>query len=72
MSDHFYAIRQAISIVGQGARSYLEVGVNEGSSLRVAVTECPTIQELVLVDHWGRDYGGIGRGSHDHIPKLLA
>lgn len=71
MNKHFYAIREAISRVCQGSKSYLEVGVNEGTSLEVAINECPTIESLTLVDMWGLDYGGTGRGNHNHITDLL-
>jgi hypothetical protein len=71
MNKHFYAIREALSRVCQGAESYLEVGVNEGTSLEVVITECPTIKSLTLVDMWGLDYGGTGRGNHNHITDLL-
>lgn len=55
----------------QGAESYLEVGVNEGTSLEVVVTECQTIKSLTLVDMWGYAYGGTGRGNNLHIVDLL-
>jgi predicted O-methyltransferase YrrM len=71
MNKHIYAIREALSRVCQGSKSYLEVGVNEGTSLEVVINECPTIESLTLVDMWGREYGGTGRGSHDHIVDLL-
>lgn len=71
MSKYQYAIREAIYQVGYGSKSYLEVGVNEGTSLEVALTEFPTIQKLVLVDLWGKEYGGTGRGSNAHIKDLL-
>ena len=61
MNKHFYAIREALSRVCQGAESYLEVGVNEGTSLEVVIAECPTIKSLTLVDLWGLEYGGTGR-----------
>ena len=54
MNKHIYAIREALSRVCQGAESYLEVGVNEGTSLEVVIAECPTIKSLTLVDLWGR------------------
>lgn len=49
----------------------MEVGVNEGTSLEVVINECKKIESLTLVDMWGREYGGTGRGSHDHIIDLL-
>ena len=71
MNKHIYAIREALSRVCQGSKSYLEVGVNEGTSLEVVINECKKIESLTLVDMWGREYGGTGRGSHDHIIDLL-
>ena len=71
MNKHIYAIREALSRVCQGAESYLEVGVNEGTSLEVVISECPTIKSLTLVDLWGLEYGGTGRGSNAHIAELL-
>jgi len=71
MNRHIYAIREALSRVCQGSESYLEVGVNEGTSLEVVIAECPTIKSLTLVDLWGLEYGGTGRGSNDHIVELL-
>lgn len=71
MNKHIYAIREALSRVCQGAESYLEVGVNEGTSLEVVIAECPTIKSLTLVDMWGFEYGGTGRGNNAHIVELL-
>lgn len=68
---HQYAIREAISRVCGKSESYLEVGVNEGTSLEVAIKECPTIKSITLVDMWGLDYGGTGRGNHNHIEQFL-
>lgn len=71
MNKHIYAIREALSRVCQGAESYLEVGVNEGTSLEVVIAECPTIKSLTLVDMWGFEYCGTGRGSNAHIAEML-
>jgi len=71
MSKHQYAIREALSRVCGGAESYLEVGVNEGTSLEVVINECTTVKSLTLVDMWGKEYGGTGRGSNAHIKDLL-
>jgi predicted O-methyltransferase YrrM len=71
MNKHQYAIREALSRTCEGAESYLEVGVNEGTSLEVVINECPTIKSLTLVDMWGKEYGGTGRGSNAHIKDLL-
>jgi len=69
--SHQIAIREALSRVCSGTKSYLEVGVNEGTSLAVVIRECPTLESLTLIDLWGREYGGTGRGNHQHIVDLL-
>jgi hypothetical protein len=65
-------------------RRYLEIGVNEGLSILAMVT-CirlnralaqkdplqPIFDELVLADIWGNQFGGTGRGSHQHVDNLL-
>jgi hypothetical protein len=53
------------------ARSYLEVGVQEGLSL-IAVCEANrALERIVLCDTWGSDSGGTGRGSNAHIAAML-
>ena len=52
-------------------RRYLEIGVQEGASLRAVVEASPQLEELVLCDTWGTECGGTGRGSNAHIEKLL-
>jgi len=49
--------------------SFLEIGVQEGKSLRHALKSRPL--QLYLCDTWGKEYGGTGRGSHEHILKLI-
>jgi methyltransferase family protein len=51
-------------------RSYLEIGTREGDSLRVVVQNARP-SSLILCDTWGSRYGGTGRGSSEHIHKLL-
>jgi len=52
---------------------YLEIGVREGASL-VAVLGADTdnrIRQITMIDPWTAEFGGTGRGSHDHIDYLL-
>lgn len=54
-------------------KSYLEIGVQEGNSLK-AVLKADNekrISILHLCDLWGTSYGGTGRGTHDHIHGVL-
>jgi hypothetical protein len=67
-------------------RSYLEIGVNEGLSIYtllsgikfqrllnfIPVESKPILEELVLADCWGNEYGGTGRSDHRHIEDLLS
>ncbi len=54
-----------------GITSYLEVGVQEGRSLQVVLDNAVSLQRIALVDTWGSESGGSGRGSHRHIlPRL--
>jgi hypothetical protein len=65
-------------------RRYLEIGVNEGFSVLAMLTAVklqklalkqslldPLFDEFVLADMWQRVFGGVGRGSHQHIDDLL-
>lgn len=54
-------------------KSYFEIGVQEGNSLRAVLTDDTEkrISVLHLCDLWGTSYGGTGRGSHDHIHGVL-
>lgn len=53
-------------------RHYLEIGTRDGDSLRVVLEEGGhRLESVWLADTWGSDYGGSGRGSHDHIDRLL-
>ena len=51
--------------------TYLEIGVQEGKSLRVVVENGPFLMRLVLCDTWGRRSGGTNRGNHVHVERLL-
>jgi predicted O-methyltransferase YrrM len=53
-------------------RSCLEIGTREGDSLRVVVENSPELSRIVCCDTWGNQYGGSGRGSDDHIHRMLA
>jgi len=50
--------------------SYLEIGVCEGGSA-LAVLGTEVVQMAVLIDPWGLDYGGFGRGSPAHVIETL-
>ena len=52
--------------------SYLEIGVQEGDSLRRVLAAAPQLEHLLLCDTWCRTYGGTGRGSSAHIEALLS
>jgi hypothetical protein len=52
-------------------RSYLEIGTREGDSLRVVLEHSPELELIVCADTWGGDWGGSGRGSHEHIDAML-
>jgi hypothetical protein len=68
-----------------GPCRYLEIGVNEGLSVYALVTSLrlqrilrqphrllePLFEELVLADNWSATCGGTGRGSNQHISRLL-
>lgn len=53
------------------AATFVEVGVQEGRTLRVVVEANPTLEWIALCDDWGRTSGGTGRGSHAHVKRLL-
>ena len=55
-----------------GIRSYLEIGTRDGDSLRVVIENSPELDRIVCCDTWGSEYGGSGRGSDDHIHRMLA
>lgn len=51
--------------------SYLEIGTREGDSLKVVLSHSPNMKDLIVADIWGSDYGGSGRGNHNHISDIL-
>lgn len=51
--------------------SYLEIGVQEGKSVLVAIQSAPSISFMTLIDTWGTEHGGTGRGGHNHIAIML-
>jgi len=53
-------------------RSYLEIGTRDGGSLEVVLANSHHVSDIVCCDTWGSEYGGSGRGGHDHIDRLLA
>lgn len=52
-------------------RRYLEIGTREGDSLRIVVQSSDSLERIVCADMWGTLYGGTGRGSHEHIERML-
>ena len=52
-------------------RSYMEIGVCDGRSIKSVIGEYPTLERIVLSDTWQDEYGGSGKGSHDHIIDML-
>jgi predicted O-methyltransferase YrrM len=51
---------------------YLEIGTREGDSLRIVLENASAdLLSVWVADLWGSDYGGTGRGSHQHIERLL-
>ena len=51
---------------------YLEIGTRDGDSLRVVLENAiADLRSVWVADLWGSDYGGSGRGNHDHIDQLL-
>jgi hypothetical protein len=54
----------------KGIKRYLEIGVQEGDSLRIAI-EHGDLEWITLCDTWGDTYGGTNRGGHGHINDIL-
>ena len=52
-------------------RSYLEIGTRDGGSLEVVLANSRHVSDITCCDTWGSQYGGSGRGNHDHIDQLL-
>ncbi len=63
--------KEILAELARTVTSYLEIGVQEGKSLKVVVENAPHLKRIVLCDTWGRKSGGTGRGSHCHIEALL-
>jgi predicted O-methyltransferase YrrM len=67
-------------------KSYLEIGVNEGLSVftllsgikfqrllnQDSILSDSILDNLVLADCWGKEYGGTGRKGPDHIQDVLS
>jgi predicted O-methyltransferase YrrM len=53
-------------------RSYLEIGTRDGDSLRIVLEHAHTLELVCCADTWGGEWGGTGRGGHDHIDAMLA
>jgi len=51
-------------------KSYLEIGVREGDSLKSLLAHHRPVF-LCLADTWGASWGGSGKGNYDHIIELL-
>ena len=51
--------------------SYIEIGVQEGCTLRWVLKNNPDLQKVLVCDNWRGDYGGNDKKNHDHILKLL-
>lgn len=51
--------------------SYLEVGCADGGSLVEALGRFPSLVRVAVADTWGQEYGGTGRGGHQHIERSL-
>ena len=69
MSDA--SLHATLRFLADDVRDYLEIGCREGDSLREVVLHATALKRVVVCDLWGIDYGGTGRGSHDHIDRLL-
>jgi hypothetical protein len=51
---------------------YLEIGTREGDSMRVVLEEtASSLESAWVADLWGSDFGGTGRGNHQHIEQLF-
>lgn len=69
MSDA--SLHATLRFLADDVRDYLEIGCRDGDSLREVVLHAPALKRVVVCDLWGSDFGGTGRGSHEHIDKLL-
>lgn len=66
------SISEAFSLVAGTPESYLEVGCADGGSLLDALASFPSLMRVAVADTWGREYGGTGRGGHQHIERAVA
>lgn len=71
-SDTHRLISSAVAQKSEGSAlvTYLEIGVQEGHSLK-AVMESSPVVFAIGVDTWGDNYGGTGRCTHHHVVELL-
>lgn len=72
--NHFNLYEVLIKcVIDLSPKSYLEIGVQEGLSLSTVIKADAKklIDRIALCDTWGSQYGGTGRGNHDHILKIL-
>jgi hypothetical protein len=69
--SHLLTQAEILALLAPEARSYLEVGVQEGRSLGIVLDAGRSIRRVLLCDSWGNESGGSGRGNHDHIDRLL-
>lgn len=84
-SSHVCLMHVIARFPAAGPRRYLEVGVSEGISVLAVATALqvqrllsgadparPLFDELVLADTWQPHFGGMGRGSHEHVARRLS
>ena len=64
-SRHHDVLAFAASLLN--AVSYLEIGVQEGASLRRVLSFNRSISRIGVCNTWGKEHGGTGRGNHNHI-----
>jgi len=64
-----YSVIKSLAI-WQKPQTYLEIGVNEGESIKYLLEDCNP-KFMTLCDIWDTSYGGTGRGDHTHIEALL-
>lgn len=62
---------QVLGSLALHARSYLEIGVQEGNSVAEVVRRNRRI-DVTLCDTWGAEHGGTRRGSHEHVDRRLS
>lgn len=52
-------------------KKYMEIGVQEGRAVDWMIKHASSLEKIVLCDTWGNEYGGTGKGNHNHIITLL-